>query len=336
MGRGEWGVGNGEWGVGSWESDFLIPHSPLPTPHSPAQRGGEMKFVIKLAWREMRASWRRLLFFFICIAIGVGSIVALRSLVQNVKAALGHEARSLLTADVQASSGSPWNADIRATLERYYKSPLVESHTETIETATMLSPVEDKSAPPKMVELKAVQPQFPFYGEIVLAGGAKYSHDLVKGRGALVRQSLMTTLDIKIGDRVKIGDLDFAVRGVIESEPGNAMNAFSFGPRVIVDYDDAIASGVNQWGSRARYRALFKAREGAMSALLEGLQRDLRKQPHVAVRSFRYSQDRMSESLTQVEDYLSLVGLIILVLGGIGVSSVTRVFVQQKMKTIAR
>ena len=71
-----------------------------------------MRFVINLAWREMRASWRRLLFFFICIAIGVCSIVALRSLVQNVKAALGHEARSLLTADVQASSGSPWNAEI--------------------------------------------------------------------------------------------------------------------------------------------------------------------------------------------------------------------------------
>jgi len=294
-----------------------------------------MKFVVNLAWRELRASWRRLLFFFICIAIGVGSIVALRSLVQNVKAALGHEARSLLTADVQASSGSPWNAEIKATLERYYKSPLVEAHTETIETATMLRSVENENAPPKMVELKAVQPQFPFYGEVVLAGGAKYSHSLVKGGGALVRQSLMSVLDLKVGDRVRIGDLDFAIRGVIESEPGGGMNAFSFGPRVIIDYDDAVAAGVNQWGSRARYRALFKTREGAMNPLLEGLQRDLRKQPHVAVRSFRFSQDRMSESLTQVEDYLSLVGLIILVLGGIGVSSVTRVFVQQKMKTIA-
>lgn len=294
-----------------------------------------MKFVINLAWREMRASWRRLLFFFICIAIGVGSIVALRSLVQNVKAALGREARSLLTADVQASSGSPWNAEIRATLERYYKSPLVEAHTETIETATMLRSVEDENAPPKMIELKAVQPQFPFYGEIVLAGGAKYSHGLVKNRGALVKQSLMTALDLKIGDRVSIGDLDFTIRGVVESEPGSGMNALSFGPRVIVDYDDAVAAGMNKLGSRARYRALFKTRAGGMDPLLEGLRRDLIKQPHVAVRSFRHSQDRMSESLTQVEDYLSLVGLIILVLGGIGVSSVTRVFVLQKMKTIA-
>jgi len=294
-----------------------------------------VKFVINLAWRELRASWHRLLFFFICIAIGVGSIVALRSLVQNVKEAVGRESRSLLTADVQASSGSPWNADTKATLERYYKSPLVEAHTETLETATMLRSVENRNTPPKMVELKAVQSQFPFYGEMVLAGGAKYSHSLLKDRGALVKQNLLTALNLKIGDRVRIGDLNFTVRGVVESEPGSGMNAFSFGPRVIVDHDDAVAAGVNKWGGRVRYRALFKTREGGMEPLLAGLQGDLKKQSHVAVRSFRYSQDRMSESLTQVEDYLSLIGLIILVLGGIGISSVTRVFVQQKMKTIA-
>jgi putative ABC transport system permease protein len=294
-----------------------------------------VKFVVNLAWREMRSSWRRLLFFFICIAIGVGSIVALRSLVQNVKAAVGRESRSLLTADVQASCGAGWNAETRVVMERYYKSPLVEAHTETFETSTMLSLVGYAISPPKMVELKAVQSQFPFYGEIVLAGGAKYSHSLIKNRGALVKEGLMTSLDMQVGDLVRIGDLEFTIRGVLESEPGAAMSAFSFGPRVIIDYDDAIAAGLNKWGSRVRYRALFKTREGAMDQLLEGLQRDLRRQSQVSVRSSRMSQDRMSESLTQVEDYLSLIGLIILVLGGIGVSSVTRVFVQQKMKTIA-
>src|SRR5215475_3621651 len=324
--------------MGKWEwrqeSELGTRHT-FSIPPSRSGQGDKMRFVVNLAWREMRASWRRLLFFFICIAIGVGSIVALRSLVQNVKAAVGRESRSLLTADVQASSGSPWNAETRVTFERYYKSPLVEAHTETFETATMLSSIKDETAPPKMVELKAVQSPYPFYGEIVLIGGAKYSHALIKGRGALVKESLMATLDLKIGDLVKIGDLDFRIRGVIESEPGGTMNVFSIGPRVIVDYDDAVAAGVTKFGSRARYRALFKTREGAMNQLVDSLQRDLRRQPQVMVRSFRQTQDRLGESLTQVEDYLSLIGLVILVLGGIGVSSVTRVFVQQKMKTIA-
>jgi putative ABC transport system permease protein len=59
-----------------------------------------MNFVIKMAWREIRSSWQRLLFFFVCIAIGVGSIVALRSVIQSVRVALASEARTLLGADL--------------------------------------------------------------------------------------------------------------------------------------------------------------------------------------------------------------------------------------------
>ncbi len=294
-----------------------------------------MKFIINLARREMRASWHRLLFFFVIIAVGVGSIASLRSLVQNVKASVGHQARSLLTADVQASSNAAWNAEAKAALERICKSPIVQGCAGVLETTTMLRAVSGANVTPKMIELKAVESQFPFYGEMVLGYEAKYSHDLLKDRGALVKQSLLTSLGLKIGDQVKIGNLSFTIRGVIESEPGNTMNAFSIGPRVMVDHEDAVASGLAGWGSRARHRVLFKTRQGDLETLQRQLSSELRSQPQLAVRSFRYSQDRLSESLTQVEDYLSLIGLIILVLGGIGISSVTRVFIQQKMKTIA-
>ena len=170
---------------------------------------------------------------------------------------------------------------------------------------------------------------------MILRDGQAYSHALLKGQGILVKETLLTALDLKVGDQVKIGTLDFTIRGVIEQEPGNTMNGFSLGPRVIVDYDDAVAAGLTSAGSRARYRVLFKTSETGMDKLVTQLRNDLRFQTGVTVRSFRYSQDRMSESLTRVEDYLSLIGLVILVLGGIGISSVTRVFVQQKMKTIA-
>ncbi|HNG34388.1 MAG TPA: ABC transporter permease, partial [Blastocatellia bacterium] len=294
-----------------------------------------MKFIFNLAYREMRASWHRLLFFFLCIAIGVGSIVTLRSLVQNLKASVNRDARSLLTADVQATTNNAWNDMAKAGLERAYVAPGVTGHTEIIETTTMLRSGEDWLGTPKMVELKAIQPQFPFYGEMLLRGGQTYSHALLKGQGILVKETLLTALDLKVGDKVKVGALDFTIRGVIEQEPGNTMNAFSFGPRVMVDYDDAVAAGLTGAGSRARYRVLFKTNETAVDKVVAQLRNDLRFQTGVTVRSFRYSQDRMSESLTQVEDYLSLIGLVILVLGGIGISSVTRVFVQQKMKTIA-
>ncbi len=294
-----------------------------------------MNFVFNLAYREMRASWHRLLFFFLCIAIGVGSIVALRSLVQNLKSALLGDARSLMTADVQASTNNPWTNEAKAALERAYASPMVTAHIDILETATMARSGEDWLGTPKMVELKAVQPGFPFYGEMILADGQKYSHDLYKDRGALVKETLLTALGLKVGETLKIGNLDFTIRGVIEQEPGNTMNAFSIGPRVMINYDDAVAAGLTSFGSRARHRVLFKTREADMDRLVTRLRDELSSQSGVTVRSFRFSQDRLTESLTQVEDYLSLIGLVILVLGGIGISSVTRVFVQQKMKTIA-
>jgi putative ABC transport system permease protein len=294
-----------------------------------------MNFVIKLAYREMRASWHRLLFFFICIAIGVGSIVTLRSLIQNLSGSVNREARSLLTADVQVASNNVWNDASKAIIERYAGSPLVAAMTSTVEVASMVRPANDGTATPRMVEIKAVKAGFPFYGEVVLGDNRKYDHELLRDGGMLVKPSLLTALNIKVGDAVRLGSLEFTIRGVIDREPGSNLNAFSFGPRVMIDYDDAIRAGLTTFGSRARYRVLFKANADRMDELLLALKKDFEPQPLVNVRSFRFSQDRMSESLNQVEDYLSLVGLIILVLGGIGISSVTRVFIQQKMKSIA-
>ncbi|MGH9902289.1 MAG: hypothetical protein ACRD68_10835, partial [Pyrinomonadaceae bacterium] len=66
-----------------------------------------MRFITQMARRELRSSWRRLLFFFLCIGIGVGSIVALRSTIRNLNEAVAGEARQLLTADVMIDSTRP-------------------------------------------------------------------------------------------------------------------------------------------------------------------------------------------------------------------------------------
>ena len=72
-----------------------------------------MTFVLRMAMREIRASWKRLLFFFVCIAIGVASIVAIRSVIQSVRGALRREARFLLAADMRVQSNSPLTPAVR-------------------------------------------------------------------------------------------------------------------------------------------------------------------------------------------------------------------------------
>src|ERR1051326_4944139 len=97
-----------------------------------------MKFILQTASRELKASWRRLLFFFLCIAVGAGSIVALRSVIKNIDTAVSGEARSLLTADLQIDTGRPWDPETLAAINRIADQKIVKARVETIEAATML------------------------------------------------------------------------------------------------------------------------------------------------------------------------------------------------------
>src|SRR4029079_8116979 len=69
-----------------------------------------MRFILLTAFRETRSAWKRLVFFFVCIAIGVGAIVALRSVIQNVRQVLSTEARTLIASDILITSDRPWRA----------------------------------------------------------------------------------------------------------------------------------------------------------------------------------------------------------------------------------
>ena len=76
-----------------------------------------MLFVVQMVYRELRSSWRKLAFFFICVAVGVAAIVALRSLIQNVKLALTEEARTLMAGDVSLRTDQDWSDEVRDVID---------------------------------------------------------------------------------------------------------------------------------------------------------------------------------------------------------------------------
>src|SRR5580692_11760058 len=124
-----------------------------------------MMFVLRMAVRETRASWRRLLFFFLCIAVGVAAIVTLRSVIESVRSVFGREARSLIAADVLISTNAEWTAEARQMIERRLAQFGALEHTESVETPTMSRPTDGRAVA-RMVELRAVQRQFPLYGSV--------------------------------------------------------------------------------------------------------------------------------------------------------------------------
>jgi putative ABC transport system permease protein len=292
-----------------------------------------MLFVFRMAARELRASWRRLVFFFICVAIGVAAIVSLRSIIQSLRAGLVREARTTIAADVLVQSNRPWPPEVTAALEdRLARAPVL-ARSASIETATMVR-AEQGAVVARMVELRGVENGFPFYGSLTLQNRQPYSHALLRNGGALVRPELLTQLGVEVGSRIVIGGRSFTIRGVIDQEPGRRVGGFSFGSRVLVDLADLKSSGLLSFGSRASYQILLKVREDGVEPLTRDIRRGFRDRL-VSARSYKSTEDQIGENLQRAENFLSLVGFVIVILGGIGVWSVTRVFVRQKMRSVA-
>src|SRR5262245_24989447 len=214
-----------------------------------------MTFVVRMVGRGLRASWRRLLFFFVCVAVGVAAIVALRSVIQSVRIGLMSEARATLAADVVIQTNRSWTPDVLAELNERISAAPVVARSESIETATMVR-AERGTAVARMVELRAVDAGFPFYGALTLQDGLRYSHELLESHGVLVRPELLAQLGISAGDRILIGGRPFTVRGVIEREPGGRVGGFSIGSRVIVDLAELRETGLLGFGSRASFQML--------------------------------------------------------------------------------
>jgi putative ABC transport system permease protein len=292
-----------------------------------------MSFILNLTIREIRSSWRRLLFFFLCIAIGVGSVVALRSLIQNLSLAVGGDARALLTADIELSSTNDFSpAELEKIEAAIGRSKLVDRRDEAITGASMARPIDESNQRLRMVELKGITSNFPMVGAFKLSDGTDFDFKYLEGRGAIVSPLLLEDLAVNIGEKIIIGEETFEIRGTFESEPGGS-GGFRIGPRVFVEKEGFEATGVTRNGGRIQRRILYTT-TGDPTPLVATLRENL-KGTIVRVQSYRETEENLGEQFERTENYLSLTGLLILVLGGVGVWNVARVFVEQKRRSVA-
>jgi putative ABC transport system permease protein len=294
-----------------------------------------MSFVLRMAWRETRAAWARLLFFFLCVAVGVAAIVGLRSVIQNIRDTLSREARSLIGADIVVQSPRDWTGATGDRLDALLASAPVLQRTQVIETATMVKPVEGTGLDlVRLVELRAVEAGYPFYGTVTLESGRPYSHDLLAGHGVIVQPEVLAQLGVRVGDAIVIAGQPFVIRDVMTKDRVQRRGGFSLGPRVYVDLADLRQTPLLGYGSRASHQILLRVAPLGVDTLTTRL-REAFERETVTVQSWRTLNDRVGKLLGVGENYLSLVGFAIVVLGGIGVWSVTRVFVEQKVRTVA-
>lgn len=290
-----------------------------------------MIFLLKFAWRDARASPGRLALTALAVVAGVAALAATGSLGANIRAAIDHQARALLGADLVIESRSAPDAETDALLARLGGETVREAAF-----ASMLA-VPDASgavAASRLVTVRAAEAGYPFYGEVVSIPATARA-ELGDRASVLVEETLMTQFGLVPGSKVRLGRKEFRVAGALRKLPGEPAAVAMLSPRVLVDRAGLEGAGLLGTGSLARYRTHFRFPEGTDVEALVKRERD-------ALRALRLNADTVGErkrelgrALENVNAFLRLTGLVALLLGAIGVAAAMHALVQRKLATVA-
>lgn len=302
-------------------------------------------FMLKMAWRETRAAWRHFVFFLVCIAVGVGALVAVSLFGANVDRAVTREARSLLGGDLEVQLSHPMSPAGQAFMDSMTDRGITTTHvSELVAMAAIPDRPSMSLHSTQIIELKAVDPLYPLYGSLGLEPPdglqtmLRPSHPSCPEQtcfGAVVQESLLIRMKLAVGERLKIGQALFVITGVIRTEPDRTANAFSLGPRVMISRQGLQATALVKFGSRIRERYLLKIPADVPPDPVMYELRGRLASDSVRVSGYRDAQPQLKHFLNQLTRYLGLIGLTALFVGGLGVATSVHAFVREKLTTIA-
>lgn len=291
----------------------------------------------KIASREMRSSRGKFFFVILSVAIGVAALTGVRGFSASFRKTLLTRARSIMAADLAARTST------QATLEQIEGFNLIEYQgiqmTPVTELLSMASAAGTMD--PLLVSIKAVDPTaYPFYGTVDLEPAVTLP-TVLGANTVLVADDLLVRLNLHIGDRLKIGNKLFQIAAVVVNEPDRLSGSFAAGPRVLMSRQGLTESGLLAPGTRASQRYLFKVpapTDGTpiSDAEVAGLKARLIKLlPEAQITDYRETNPALTAGLDQATSLLSLMSLVALVLGAVGVAMAMRAHLAQRLDTIA-
>jgi putative ABC transport system permease protein len=305
----------------------------LMAPPPPA-RALSFKTAATIAWRELRASKAKFSFVILSVAIGVAALIGVRGFSESFQKTILAEARTIMAADLSARMFRQPTASEAKQLDALEKSGV--QRTWISEMVSMVSAVGDPV--PLLVSLKAVNPaEWPFYGAVQMqtAAGAETTDlkSVLNDSTVVVGDDLLVRLKVKIGDELKIGDQRFRIAAVVMREPDRMSSTMGLGPRVLISRGGLEKTGLLQPGSRSGERFLFKLTPGKNIANVRGqLEKIL---PEAQITDFRETSPALTEGLDRATGMLSLICLVAMVLGAVGVAMAMRAHLQQRIDILA-
>ncbi|MCB1453609.1 MAG: ABC transporter permease [Rhizobiaceae bacterium] len=293
-----------------------------------------LALAFRFSLREMRSGLSGFLIFVTCIALGVGAIGGVNSVAQAITSAVVSQGQVLLGGDMRFElvhrETSP---EEQAFLERYGTVAV----NANMRSMVRLTDASDQT----LVELKAVDGAYPLYGSFETEPFLPMD-DLFSLRdgsyGAAGADLLFQRLGLQIGDRVVLGGQEFELRARVITEPDAISDGFGFAPRLMVSLDGLRGSGLLQPGSLVEFGYKIKLPDDATDAEIETIRTQAAEQMPEAgwsIRARTNAAPSLASNVARFSQFLTLVGLTALVVGGVGVANAVRAYLDSKRGVIA-
>lgn len=289
-----------------------------------------LKFVLRMAARDIRAAPRRLFLLTASVAVGVAALVAIDSFTENLRDSVRQQAQALLGADLSLLGRQPLTQHAEAVLDTLVASGAQLARVTSFGGMAYVP----RTAGTRLVQVAAVQGQYPFYGTIRTDPSTAWSV-LQSGPNVVVDPSLLSTLNARVGDTLSLGKTRFIIIGTVVSAPGNTGFRAALGPRIFIPARFLAETGLLGLGSRAQYEAFLKLRPGVSAQRIADRYGPRLRSERIRIRTVSEDQQNLNEALSRLTGYLGLVALLALLLGGIGVASAVVVFIRQRLESIA-
>ena len=287
---------------------------------------------LRFAARDLRSGLQGFWIFLTCLALGTGTIAIIGSLSAAVQRGLDEQGQPLLGGDVEFALIHRQASEA--------ESAFINSQGQISKIATVrgMALAGDSTT---LVEVKAVDGNYPLYGAVTLAGGMPLA-DAIATRngvpGAAADPLLMGRLGIRLGDKVKLGSAEIEIRATIEREPDRLSDGIVLGPRLMISQSTLDATQLVQPGSLVTWRYRVKLPEPAALATAKAVMKDANEKFKDAGWRLRNRNNAAAGAdgfIERLGYFMTLVGLASLIAGGAGIANAAKAFVTRKMNSIA-
>lgn len=293
-----------------------------------------LQLALRFSLREMRGGLSGFGIFLACIALGVGAIGGVNSIASAITSGVENEGQSLLGGDMRFELVQ---RQLTGAERSFLTGRGVLAESARMRSMARLQDGSDQT----LVEVKAIDSSYPLYGEFVTDPPLEHAALFAEQNGvfgAVAPDLLFERLNLSPGDQVLLGNIAFELRAQIVSEPDLISDGFGFAPRLMVSTDGLQATGLVQPGSLVEHIYKIKLSGSASAADIAAVRTAATKQHPEAgwsIRSRLNAAPALSANILRFSQFLTLVGLTALVVGGVGVANAVRAFLEGKRGAIA-